>query len=595
MKIPRNNSSGVIAPLVFITALPVILLLVNDAWSWDSTRAFDNHVYVGFFKHHLEFTYPFTENYKSSRLPFILPGVFLYRYLPDELAHQALLLLFLCGQAFFTFLWTRRHFGPHAAFTIAAAQVVFTNSHHDPSYHNLAASTYLTAALFLLDAPQRWPFWARFIAAGAAFSCAVFTNSITAALSPFFAFYVAYAIPRPWRWFSAPLSGVSLVCGCGLAVVVLGGINALLGGPFLFFMELVYASLNVVNAKVATLSNAGMSQFNEPWNYPLLLLPTLALISALFVLCTRLLRARFDIGALVSLSFITTAAIAITMQARYANLNHGIFEHTHLFSVFMVPTWIMLGATLRCGFAGRSEIEQSKLGLGYMLLVSILCSVPLAAFGMDFSLHQLRLEGRGSIYASGFIYALRLFLIVGGSCFLLRSSPRVGGALAAFALGVINPLCPEKGQLAHLYDYRSRCSFRQDNFSALIEADRVFGDFDPTNRAHWTHPVPYGEDPVFHEGSWCTYLPIATVARSARLTRYFFTTAQFTKGFVLNHPLQKLSLTALNDDHATGLLRDFKASHPGPFEYAKVMTHTITRPTFSIVLHGYEVTSTTKK
>jgi hypothetical protein len=129
----------------------------------------------------------------------------------------------------------------------------------------------------------------------------------------------------------------------------------------------------------------------------------------------------------------------------------------------------------------------------------------------------------------------------------------------------------------------------------MIEADKAYGEFDPTNRAHWAYPNPYGEEPGFNGRDWCTYLPIATVARSARLTRYFFTTRQFAEGFVLQHPLQKLSVTAVNEAQAGSVLADFKAGHPGPYEYTKVMSHTITRPTFSIVVQGYEVTAKSQK
>ena len=164
--------------------------------------------------------------------------------------------------------------------------------------------------------------------------------------------------------------------------------------------------------------------------------------------------------------------------------------------------------------------------------------------------------------------------------------------MGAIALGIMNPLCPEKGQPANLYDYRTRCSFRQDTFSAMIEADRVFGEFDPSNQAYWAYPVPYGDEPGYNGRDWCTSPPVATVARTVRLTRYFFTTKQFINGFVMHHPLERVSLSAVDEGQANGLLSEFKASHPGPFEYTKVMSHSITRPTFSVVIQGYDVKRT---
>ena len=329
---------GRLLAFLFLAALPLILLLVNDSWSWDSTKVFDNHAYVGFFKHYLEFSYPYTENYKSSRLPFILPGVFLYRVLPDELAHQALLLLFLIGQSFFTFLWTRRHFGAHAAFAVSAAQAVFTNSHHDPSYHNLAACTYLIASLWLLDAPGRWPFWLRGVVSAAAFTCAVFTNSITVALTPLFGLCLLYALPRPWRWYSLPLQGLCVLVGAALITSALGGINVLLGGPFLFFLELFDATRNVVDGKLARWGQVGLEQFKELWRHPLLLLPSLAVTCSIWILAQGIVLRRLKMGEIISIAFLISISSAVLMHGRFSAVNAGVLEHVHLFSVFMVPT-----------------------------------------------------------------------------------------------------------------------------------------------------------------------------------------------------------------------------------------------------------------
>ena len=76
--------------LIEFAPLPFLLWAANDTWLWDSTAFFDTNVYVGYFRHYPEFTTPFTEIYKSSRLPFLLPGVVLYRALSPAAAHHAL-------------------------------------------------------------------------------------------------------------------------------------------------------------------------------------------------------------------------------------------------------------------------------------------------------------------------------------------------------------------------------------------------------------------------------------------------------------------------------------------------------------------------
>jgi hypothetical protein len=230
-------------PFLVLAALPLVFLASNDEWIWDSTSYFDNHVYVGFFRHYLEFNYPFIENYKSSRLPFLFPGVLLYRLLPDGIAHHLLFLLFLVGEGFLLFAWARRRFGQHAAFVAAAAQVVFTYSHAGPSYHNQACSTYLVAALLILDSPSHVRSSVRAMLAGGVFAAAVTTNSIVAGLTPLFGLYALMAIPRPWTLTAVARNALSSLVGAVLSIAILGLINVAIGGPFLFFIEQVNASL----------------------------------------------------------------------------------------------------------------------------------------------------------------------------------------------------------------------------------------------------------------------------------------------------------------------------------------------------------------
>ena len=94
-----------------VIALPLILLAANGSWLWDSPRYYDTNVYIGFFKHYLEFKLPYIANYKSSRLPFVLPGVLLYRLLPGAVAHHLLHLGFLTAEGLAVYSMVLRRFG----------------------------------------------------------------------------------------------------------------------------------------------------------------------------------------------------------------------------------------------------------------------------------------------------------------------------------------------------------------------------------------------------------------------------------------------------------------------------------------------------
>src|SRR4051812_8883852 len=120
-----------------VVALPLVLLAANGSWLWDTPRYYDPNVYIGFFKHYLEFELPYTANYKSSRLPFVLPGVLLYRLLPAVAAHHLLHLGFLTAEALAVYSMVSRRFGSRAAYVTAAALVTSTFSHTLTSYHDM--------------------------------------------------------------------------------------------------------------------------------------------------------------------------------------------------------------------------------------------------------------------------------------------------------------------------------------------------------------------------------------------------------------------------------------------------------------------------
>src|SRR3954463_1494980 len=146
----RSKERGL---LVLLAALPLLLLAANRSWIWDNPSFEDWSIYVGFFRHYLEFKWPFIANYKSSRLPWVLPGLALYRWLPVVLAHHLLYFSFLTAETTLIYALLKRRFGQNAAFVVAAAVATSTFSHRVPAYHIQAASTYLVAALALLELP----------------------------------------------------------------------------------------------------------------------------------------------------------------------------------------------------------------------------------------------------------------------------------------------------------------------------------------------------------------------------------------------------------------------------------------------------------
>jgi hypothetical protein len=570
------------APFLALAAIPLVLLALNDEWIWDSTSFFDNHVYVGFFRHYLEFNYPYVENYKQSRLPFLLPGVLLYRLLPDGVAHHALFLLFLFGEAALTFIWARRRFGDHAGFAVAAARAGFTWAHTGPSYHNQPASMYFMAALCLLDAPARLPSWARAMLAGAAFGCAVTTNSITAGLTPVFGLYALMATPRPWTVKSVGRNALASVAGAALAMAALGAINAALGGPFLFFIEQVTASVLLVQKQSLPLTPL---PFPKVWKFPWLTLLLFTGLVSVPLVAQQIKRRRLDEAALAGGSFLFSMALMTVMHA----CGLGLLGYPHLLHAYFTPMFMALAGVLGRRGGGEGQEASGALNVRFLGLVSLLVVVPLSLFGAQIS-RLLVLIGRAwPLGGNGSFIAYAIL----AAAVAAAARPRRSGAavvlIGAGAFGLVNAVNTPVSQPAYVYDVRSRCSFRKDFFSALIEADELFSKFDPTNHARWVFPSVLFEQPQFDGEGWCRRLPVETVTRDILLTHYFYTTAQFYNGQVMPGPLRKLVISARTPEQADRLLRYFRRTQDEDLDFEEAFSAPITRPTFSIVLRGYDV------
>lgn len=573
---------GGLVPFLVLAALPLVLLAMNDQWIWDSTAFFDNHVYVGFFRHYLEFNYPFVENYKSSRLPFLFPGVLLYRFFSADFAHHALFLFFLIGEGFLLYSWARRRFGEHAAFVTAAAQLVFAYSHTGPSYHTPAASAYLVAALYLLDSPARMRSWVRAMLAGGVFAAAVTTNTLVAGLTPVFGIYALMAIPRPWSLGAIIKNALASLLGAILAITLLGLINRALGGPLLFFMEQLKASMSYANTRAPHAFK--WSELLPARGYLWLVFPFFMTAVSMGILAVRIRIRRLDQAAVAAAGLLISMCVATALHFR----GLGLLEHQHLFQPFFVPVFFALAAALAAVGPGIKFGVRSPLGAFFLIASAIVVIAPLSLLGGSFSRAIMWVGQRYTVADCGPILALIVLVVAAVVIvFQRRSTPRLA-FVALLAFGIFNPLNAPKSQPAYLYDVREQCSFRGDFFSALVEADPIFSTFDPNNQAHWSTPGVRFDQPRYDGRGWCRQLPIDTVARDIPLTHYFFTTAQFTNGFKMP-PLRKLVITGTTREQVAAQLQSFRRRRSPNLQIAENFAVVIRRRTFSVYIHGYDI------
>lgn len=586
-------------PIALLLALPLLLLLANDSWIWDNPDFNDTSIYVSFFRHYLEWKWPFVENYKSSRLPWILPGVAAYKLFPAAVAHHVLYLTFLAGETLLVYGLTRRRFGSHAAFVVAAAVATSTFSHRTPSYHNQPAATYFLASLYLLEHPRRWPHTWRGFAAGAALALALTTDSLVLAMGPGFALYALATLPAPPRPMGplpnardVLLRALFILGGMAVTIAGLGAVNRALGGKFLFFLDQITYSIDI--SRTWALSRTGLRGFvTHIAHYPLTAMPILVLAGSGLFLAVRALWRQWDFAIVAIAVFAASMAAAAEMQVR----NMGVLEIHILLHPFFAPMYLALAALIGSPwFARRPAVLEDfappssprALSVPFLIGAAACFLAPLILLGAPISRLLIRLAAWSPSFKYGVPILLGLAGVAAVSAVVLRRRPAPKLLAVAACLGLANATCTEDSQPAHMYQLGRACPFREDVFRAMIEGDGVIGRFDPANRARFNGEEMAFLEPQFDGAGWCKALPTATVSNALLLMHYFYTSAQLVNGYTLP-PLGKFILATNSDAAMASLTHIVELSAPPGSRLVRSLDWRKTYRTFTQNLRGFDV------
>ncbi len=229
-----------------VTLAPLVLLIANRDWFFTPEGFLDPWQYVGFFRLYEDLDYS-PEEYKLARLPWILAGHAITRFMPTMSAAYVLHAIFLCALplTFFgaTYVLLRRT----SLSAVVALCLGFYTHMHGPGgwdYNNTPSGPLFLATLWILVLPSSLRGGAVALTFGGGMAAlTAHANLLMVNLFPA-ALYIHLAASRAesGRWPNARMVvsrfGWALV-GALLITVVLGVINWSVGRDFVFFSGLV--------------------------------------------------------------------------------------------------------------------------------------------------------------------------------------------------------------------------------------------------------------------------------------------------------------------------------------------------------------------
>jgi hypothetical protein len=459
--------------LLFPLLTPAVLLAAgNDGFGFDAPGFVDPFIYLGHFWHYLEHLPRFDNDYKISRLPWVLPG-FAAHALGGEIVGAYLLnYLMMAAGSIALYLLIRDALNDRTtASVVAVAWACCTQGHGVGgwNYHMGAAGAYYLAACWLVLRAAKGPSPQRAaLLAGVLLACAVHTHVFVVAFFPLVAFLYWSASPPAQVSFAAR-SGrhlLLLVLGALSITMVLMVVNGVTGGEWLFFENQIDFTLREWRSDTYPLWKDDPFEWMPAAMH--LVLPVLFMMAGL----SQLSRATGQPSSRLRISLVVQAwaAFAILCFFQFARrvpmLDHDYFAFVAYFYAFPC-----VAAALASDDAFEGRRRLATVAVAALVMVgSLMVLLPgaLAHFVADTSA-AIGLAGLPPValpLAVGFVGVVAMMLLSGPV------------RLIAFALwfAVVNTwIAPSPA------DYGIRTPGSQQQMVALFrEADRFATELDPT-------------------------------------------------------------------------------------------------------------------
>lgn len=321
--LPRAAALAIAIDAYLVVPLigPALLLLAGNAdFMFDPPGWVDTFYLLGYFWHYPEHLAHLAYHYKSSRLPWIVPGYLAHHVFTEVAASYVLHTTVLVGSSIALYVLLRDTVKDRLAAAVTAAAwscCTWVHGIGGWNYHVVAAGGYYLVGLWLLvrTAASRHA-RALPVLAGVSLAASIHTHTLFVAFAPAVALLYMTGLEGGLRTNARRICGDALhvIGGAFLVTAVLGAINGLTGGAWLFFMPQVEYTWS--------LGREGNRWVQEPLTWvPVarhLVIPMLSLAAGLVWVAARAWRlTRLTPGERFAVSFVIQGWLAFGVMAYF--------------------------------------------------------------------------------------------------------------------------------------------------------------------------------------------------------------------------------------------------------------------------------------
>jgi hypothetical protein len=467
--------------LFLIAAILIPMALASQDWLFDRPGDIDSFKYVGLFLNYGKHLAEADADYKISRLPWVFPGVLVYKLLTPRLAHYSLQLSFTFAATLFLYLSVKTLLNPRIALITS---LIYSTDHwlQGPSmwasggwnYHNNACLVYYFAALlFLLRGVLGQSRKALFVA-GLSMAACVFT---TVFMAPFVLVLAAgswFCLPQP---FARRFSEFRYALAGGLVMALLLCVASFLtGGRVLFFLPEWRYTFAVSKQNIYFIPVREYVSTAYWLVYPALTCGLIGISAVCYPLWSGILEPeRKRIVVWLQLQFMLVAAYCVFLST----ISHqSVLQFPQMVVPLAAPMMPAIAAALF--IAERHRKLPDGLLLGALIAV-IMLGVPWLVTQTDKAWFEVSLAHTVGPLARDPMMISLFFASICIVYLLVFAHRRFAVLGTAICFAAVNSLSfPYQTPLAR----DSACCVNRDAFEGVIDANRFLTQTDPSPEAN---------------------------------------------------------------------------------------------------------------